>query len=172
MDVQKLRDRIKKIEKDLINAKTNHEYKELLKVKAQHEKDIINIEDKILELMEEIEALEEEKKKLEELLDKEVKVIEEKIAKKEKEKEETQQKLEELIKQKEEFKKSIEPNLLKKYELIKKRVNDGIVIATVDDNICSGCFMIIPPKLLNELIKNKDKLYQCPNCGRFLYYKE
>jgi len=172
MDIQSYKEKINKIDKDLINVKTNQEYKELLKMKAQYEKDIIDTEDKILELMEEVEALEEEKKKLEKKLEEEVKDIDKKIEEKEREIEETEKVLKELSQQKEEFKKNIDPNLLKRYELIKNRVSDGIVIASVDDNICTGCYMIIPPKLLNELIKNKDKLHQCPNCGRFLYYKE
>jgi len=172
MDIQKYKDRIDKIDKDLINVKTNQEYKELLKMKAQYEKDIIDTEDKILELMEELEELEKEKKILEKKLEEEVKDIDKKIEEKEREIEATKKILEDLYKQKEEFKKDIEPNLLKRYELIKNRVKDGVVIASVDDNICTGCYMIIPPKLLNELIKNKDKLHQCPNCGRFLYFKE
>jgi predicted nucleic acid-binding Zn-ribbon protein len=162
------------VERDLINAKTNHEYKELLKVKAQYEKEIIDTEDKILKLMEEIEELEEEKEKLEQLLQNEVKEIDEKIKEKERELQETKENIKKIDQEKEEFKKNVDNNLLRRYEMIKKRVKNGIVIAAVDDNICSGCFMMIPPKLLNDLIKNKDKdkLYQCPNCGRFLYYKE
>ncbi len=169
LDIQTYEDRILKIQEALNRVKTNEEYKSLLREKAQLEEAIMEIEDEIISIMEEIEKLSKEKEELEEKL----KVEKEEIERKIKEKEEYLKQIgEELSKLKEERKKlaeEIEESLLSKYELIKKK-RGSKVIAIVEDDTCSGCYMIIPPKIYSSLVKG-EQLLNCPHCGRFLYYR-
>ncbi len=169
LDIQTYQDRILKIEEALNRVKTNEEYKSLLREKAQLEETIMEIEDEILNIMEEIEELKEEKKKLEKTIEEEKRKIEEKIKEKENLLKEVQEKLEQLRKEREKLQNEISPQSLSKYELIKKK-RGSKVIAIVEDDTCSGCYMIIPPKVYSSLVKG-EQLLTCPHCGRFLYYK-
>ncbi len=169
LDIQTYQDRILKIEDALNRVKTNEEYKSLLREKAQLEESIMEIEDEILNIMEEIEHLKEEKKKLEKDIEQEKQRIENEIKKKEKLLEETKNKLKQLKEEREKIKKEISPQSLSKYELIKKK-RGSKVIAIINDDTCSGCYMVIPPKVYSNLVKG-EQLLTCPHCGRFLYYR-
>ena len=172
MDVQSKRDKIEKIEVGLNNVKTNHEYRELLRQKALLEKEIINIEDEILDLMEKIENLEKERENLEREINEEIKEIDKKISEKKSDLERSKTKLNTLKEDRENLIKEIDPQFISKYELIKSKVNDGIVIAVVDNDVCPACYMVLPPKLYSDILKNPNKLFICPNCGRFLIGKD
>lgn len=63
----------------------------------------------------------------------------------------------------------LEPGLLSRYELIFSR-RGGTAVVAVSDGICQGCYMNIPPQLLNETIKSEN-LTICPSCHRILFYK-
>lgn len=64
----------------------------------------------------------------------------------------------------------IAPVIRKRYELIRSR-RGGAAAAQLKDDMCSGCFMIIPPQLANA-IRKAETLEQCPRCQRFLYPPE
>lgn len=64
----------------------------------------------------------------------------------------------------------IAPVIRKRYELIRSR-RGGAAAAQLKDDMCSGCFMIIPPQLANA-IRKAETLEQCPRCQRFLYPSE
>ncbi|CAD7771580.1 C4-type zinc ribbon domain protein [Candidatus Methanoperedenaceae archaeon GB37] len=52
---------------------------------------------------------------------------------------------------------------------IRKRRN-GRAVVSVNDAVCEGCHMHIPPQNYNELLKC-DKLMTCPSCQRIIYWK-
>ncbi|HFB84009.1 MAG TPA: hypothetical protein ENJ72_04385, partial [Thermodesulfatator sp.] len=41
----------------------------------------------------------------------------------------------------------------------------------VNDAICEGCHMNIPPQLYNELMRD-NRLMECPLCQRIIYHKD
>ena len=45
---------------------------------------------------------------------------------------------------------------------------DGVALAAVKGKSCQGCFMNLPPQVINE-IKMKDKMITCDSCARILY---
>jgi predicted nucleic acid-binding Zn-ribbon protein len=61
----------------------------------------------------------------------------------------------------------ISPVILKRYDLIRSR-RGGSAAVQLKEDMCGGCFMIIPPQLANA-IRTGDTLEQCPRCQRFLY---
>ncbi|MCI5072076.1 C4-type zinc ribbon domain-containing protein [bacterium] len=63
----------------------------------------------------------------------------------------------------------IEKSLLSKYKFIRKRLDYAVVSA--DDGVCKGCYMSLPPQMINEMQTKKD-LYNCPNCHRILYLED
>jgi len=63
----------------------------------------------------------------------------------------------------------IDENLLKRYEIVRKK-RQGLAIVEVIDDRCQGCFMNIPPQLFN-VIQTGKTIEVCPACNRFLYFK-
>lgn len=65
---------------------------------------------------------------------------------------------------------TIKKRILSKYEVL-RQARGNLAISAVEDEICTGCYMKIPPQLYVEVKKEKE-LKQCPNCQRFLYYRK
>ncbi len=55
------------------------------------------------------------------------------------------------------------------FQRIEKK--DALAIVPISDNICSGCGLILPVSLVHA-VRAGEKLYQCTNCARILYYPE
>ncbi|MBK3332544.1 hypothetical protein GWK41_05650 [Persephonella atlantica] len=168
LDIQTFEDRILKIQDALDKVRTNEEYKALLREKAQAEESIMEIEDEILAIMEDIENLQKEKEELSKKIEKEQEEIENKIREKEKQLEEIKMQINMFKEKREKLKDSLTQPLISKYEMIKNK--RGSAVAVVDSDTCTGCFLIIPPKVYSELVKG-EKLLTCPHCGRFLIYQ-
>jgi hypothetical protein len=169
LDIQTQEDRIQNIQNALERVRTNEEYKALLREKAQIEENIMEIEDEILKIMEDLEQLESEKKEIENQVSTEKIKIEQEIQEKEKEIEEIKKELSNLKEKYEDLKKNIKPQLLSRYELVKKKTGEKVVVP-IEDSTCTGCYMVIPPKVYSQIIK-EEKLLNCPHCGRFLHYE-
>ena len=67
--------------------------------------------------------------------------------------------------------KNLEPEFLKKFQMIKEQQVTGIAVVPVKDAVCLGCNMNIPPQMYNEL-QRCDSLKLCPYCQRIIYWKE
>ncbi len=150
----------------LRSLKTNAEYQASLKEIDQASKRNSEIEDEVLELME---RLEEETKTLS---DAEAAYNENKTDfEKEKEDllknlEETKKTLKTTVKERTTKLKNLDPEISKLYEGLSAKLK-GVVLATAENGICTGCHLHLPPQLLNDAMRH-EKLYQCPNCYRIL----
>lgn len=159
-------ERLKLFEGRLRDIKTNTEYQASLKEIDQSKKANMAIEEELLELME---AVEEESKKLEEteaeFAGEKAKADEEKKAVLAQEKK-VQKELNKMLKEREGMKKSLKPEISELYEDLKSKLQ-GRLITTPSDGTCTGCHMQIPAQLINEALK-LEKLYQCPHCLRLI----
>ena len=63
--------------------------------------------------------------------------------------------------------KSVPSDLLSTYDFI-SRNKQGIALAEVSGEACSGCYISLPPQLINE-IRRGDKIIRCTSCARILY---
>lgn len=61
-------------------------------------------------------------------------------------------------------------SLVRTYDFIRRRMT-GRVIVPARDGACSGCNMVVPPQMYNELMLG-EHVKQCPSCKRILYYEE
>jgi len=162
--------RLKSTQSRLIHIRGTREYQLLLREIEEIKKTNKQKEEEILKLMEEIENLDKEKEKLK----KEVENTEN-LFKEEKQKFDSfcaklSENKENFLKKREEIAKKIPSNLLRKYETIKQK-KGGIGIVPVDNYVCEGCHMAIPPQLYNELQRD-NRYYECPHCKRLIYYKK
>jgi len=62
---------------------------------------------------------------------------------------------------------SIEPNIIKRYEIVRK-ARRGTAAVPVLGNSCSGCGAVVPPQKIAEIKEDKIPL-TCDECSRFLY---
>lgn len=167
-DIATLEDRLRRARQKESEVKTNKEYRALLKEQEDIKQEIVDKEDRLLECMENIEALSEELKKLE----KELKARKEKLADDlraiDREVEEIEKKIVQIERLQEEIKAKLEPQVRKRCEFLLLR-HEGIAVAPVERGICKVCYMSIPPQLFIELQKDQT-LIHCPHCHRYIYW--
>jgi predicted nucleic acid-binding Zn-ribbon protein len=63
----------------------------------------------------------------------------------------------------------VKKSLIAKYDRVRLARNN-LAVVRVDNETCTGCYIKVPPQLYVEVVKDTE-LHQCPNCQRFLYYK-
>ena len=66
--------------------------------------------------------------------------------------------------------KTVEPDLVSKYEKIRQK-RGGVAVAPVVGGTCKGCQMNIPPQMAN-MLRNGFEIQNCPSCNRFIYAAE
>ena len=157
---------IKKSEERLFAIKTHKEYEALQKEITDTRKENLEIEDRTISVMAEIEetdeTLAEEKENYATLKEQ----YAGQIAEKEKKIEELEISRKPAEKEKSEILSTIDPKILPLYERIFKR--NGRALALAENEQCTSCNINIPPQLYNEILK-QTKLVQCPNCKKILY---
>jgi predicted nucleic acid-binding Zn-ribbon protein len=167
--LDEINEKIKKLRGRISEIKTNKEYQAHLKEIESVEKEQRGVEDEVLFLMEAVDSAQRELK-TDEI---KVKVEEEKIEafkkKLEEDVAETEKELDALKLQRAQLVKGIEGELYHLYvQLLEKK--SGLAVVETRDEICQGCYMNIPPQLFVEIKKN-EKIIQCPQCNRILYWK-
>jgi uncharacterized protein len=65
----------------------------------------------------------------------------------------------------------IEAEVLKLFQKVQSQQVRGNAVVPVQDAVCHGCYVNIPPQMYNEL-QRCDKLRMCPNCQRIIYWKQ
>lgn len=119
---------------------------------------VSDAEDDVGEKQEKVEALEKELEEQRDVVERGTRSATRRIRRREKDREA-------LV---EEFPKA--SAAIARYEFIGTRLA-GRVIVAASNNACSGCNMVIPPQIYNEL-QIGEKVIQCPSCKRILYYEE
>lgn len=162
--------RIIKSNETLRNVTTNKEYQVLLREVDDNKKRKDALETALLQIMEEREqsqAIVDESTKEYQQLEEQVKAEQHQI---EEQTTKDRKLLEEYLESQEEIGARIDPKLLDRFRRISK-MNRGSAVAGVQDQICLGCFMNIPPQLYIE-VQRGNKLIFCPQCSRILYYEK
>jgi PTS system fructose-specific IIC component len=63
---------------------------------------------------------------------------------------------------------NLPPDTNQLFQKIEKK--DLLVIVPISNNVCTGCGLILPVSLVHA-VRAGEKLQQCPNCARILYYQ-
>ena len=169
-EIEDIDSRIEKSNNKLSNIKSNKEYSAALKELDDLKRVKSLSEDKILEIMEDIEVLEagcvESKAKMKKFK-KDVEKDRDNIME---EMKALEQEFKRLEMERVSLGRNIDENLLEKYDFIRER-KGGIVVSPVIKGVCQACHIDIPPQQFNEVIRG-DKLMTCPNCIRIIYWGE
>lgn len=166
VEVEAHREKITKYKQQQMEAKNNEQYRALLHEVAAEERNISELEDRELELMEKLETSkstveerESELKEEEEGIRDEQEMLLERLT-------EAKEDLAALVEDRARLAANVDQSLLPKYERIFANKGDFAVVR-VENGHCRGCNMKLPPQVVNDAI-NPGKLVACNYCGRML----
>ena len=167
-EIQIQQQKISKLKDQMLEAKTNEQYRAF-----QHEIDycdteIRRAEDRILELMGESEPLERNVKTAETALKQEKGQVE---AEKQQARERTagdQKELDQLQGERKRTASQMTPKVMANYERVRK-LRRGIAVAEAVDGRCSQCQMSLRLQFFQDLRRDEQVMY-CESCSRILYY--
>lgn len=162
---------IKKYEAQLNNVKNNREFDALKKETEIQTLQIQLLEKSTAKLKEEIDL----KKKIQESAASELENRKADLTTKKAELdtivEETQKEEDVIMQKRSNALEAVEDRLVKAYNRIRDNMRNGIAVARIERDSCSGCFASIPPQRQID-IKQRKKIIVCEHCGRVLVDSE
>ena len=170
IDLQSKENEVKKYQVQLYQIKTNKEYTALVREIESLKADNSVLEEEILKILEEIDAIRIEVAQKKEALAQEEKQFNLGKQKIEEQIKRVEEKIKELNSQREKVTPKLTPKALSHYERILKN-RSGLALVGIDNDACQGCHMSLPPQKINE-IKMKDRIVTCESCARILYSKD
>jgi predicted nucleic acid-binding Zn-ribbon protein len=168
LDVKTEADHMAKTKTKLPTVKTNKEYTAILHETDAIKAKITEIEDKELEIMELLDAKEQEIPGLEAEFKGEEEQFKQYKQKKEAEQARAQKELEEAEAQRAGLVKDIDPKFVAHYNRILKARENLAVVAIIGDT-CQGCHQNLQPQVALE-VRTGVKIHQCQSCDRFLCF--
>lgn len=160
--------KIAKLKDQMLQAKTNEQYKAFQNEITHFEGSISKSEDRILELMEAADPLTAAVKKSEADLAAEKKHVEGQKTKARDRAAADQKALVDIKTKRAEIVQAMSPAVYKVYEFVRKKTGANVVVEVVDGR-CSGCKLTLRPQYFQELKTATDVRY-CENCGRIIFY--
>jgi len=161
---------VKKLQGQLYQLKTNKEYQAMLQQIGDTKADGSVIEDKILELFNEADAVKAEVDKEKQRLLDEEKAFKDKKGKVEARIKEIEGLVADLEAKRGQILPLIDRKIMAQYERILAS-RDGLAIVSVKNNSCQGCNMFVPAQVIN-LIKMYENIITCEVCNRMLYIED
>jgi predicted nucleic acid-binding Zn-ribbon protein len=169
-EVEVLQTRLSRLKDQLMTVKTNKEYTAMLHEIQAAEDQIRREEDKILDIMEKTEDMDQVLKKAEQEMLKKSAEIQEEIRKTAESAPKMESELARLQEEKNMVEKTIGNELLARYRRIAKACK-GVALAEARDELCSACHVRIRPQMYAELIQT-DNIYACDSCSRILFHRD
>jgi len=168
IDVQTRQNTIKRLKDQQFETRKNDEFTALGNEVKRYEKDVHDLEDKQIELMEALEVTKAAQKVAQEKLavtqghvNEELKQLEERSAN-------IQLRITEVKAERAELAAPVDPESLNLYDRLTKN-KGGTAIVVAENGVCGGCHMKLVISTLANLKGNKD-ITHCEQCGRILYF--
>jgi uncharacterized protein len=167
-EIEQKQAQIKKYDAQLLSVKKNEEYQALLHEMDLLKKQIAIKEERILQVMME---LDDAKARLQEDRAR----IEAEVSDIDRQCEDIDQELTDAVRMRDEFEKKraplveqVEPDILGRYLRIRKSIKAGPAVVPLRGATCMGCHMAVTPQIVNEILAG-DKVHACAHCGRLLF---
>ena len=168
--VDMMRTKLSKLKDQLMSVKTNKEYTAMLHEIQMAEDQIRREEDKILEIMEEMETKEQDLKWAEKELKSSTELLEAEIRKCELATPGLETEMTRLQEQRDTMEARVEAELLARYRRIAE-VRKGIALAEAKDELCTACHVRIRPQVYADLLRT-ESIHSCDSCSRILFSRE
>jgi predicted nucleic acid-binding Zn-ribbon protein len=166
-NIKDLQGKISKYRDQSLDVKTNEQYKALLHEIEFSEQEIRLNEDRILEVMVNVDARDKEVKAAEADLKAETAEIEKEKEEARKVVAEDQKKLSEWNAKRDGLRQGISEDVLRQYERVAKFRGTGL--AEVREQKCMGCQVMLRPQTYNE-VRSGEKVMVCESCSRIYYF--
>jgi predicted nucleic acid-binding Zn-ribbon protein len=170
LELRSKEEELTKHQSELFSVKTNEAYTALLKEIEEGKKLKNDIEDTVLAVMEQEDALFTEEKIKKEQLAKRKEEVTKQQGELEDKLQRLRQNLQEVQSEQKQKIDNIKSEIFKRYQRIREK-KDGVAVVAVADGFCGGCNIALPPQVINDVLKGED-LVACRNCLRILYLKE
>ncbi len=169
-DIQASEQKISKLRDQMLQAKTNDQYRAFQNEIDFCQKEIQKSEDRILELMSESEPLDRNVRAAEAALKAEKAQVEAEKAEARERTAGDEKIARELKKERTEIATSISPSVYQRYERVRKaKMRHGIAVAEAIEGRCTACNMTMRLQFFQDL-KRGDQVMACESCQRILYY--
>jgi len=168
VEAQAKRDTIARYRQQQLQTRKNEEYTALAHEIEAGEKAISSIEDKEIELMEEIEKLKPEIATAEQTHAEEKAKFEQILAGLETKKTNLEARATELQADRTRFTEGVDEDVLERYNRLFQTKN-GTAVAPLEHEVCMGCHMKVTTQTVVQVKSEKDVVH-CPQCGRVLYF--
>jgi uncharacterized protein len=167
-DIQMQDQKISKLKDQMLQAKTNDQYRAFQNEIDFCQKEIRAAEDRILELMNESEPLDKNMKAAESDLKAEKAEVEAEKAQARERTAKDEETAQELKTERAALVAQITPSVYKNYERVRKG-RHGIAVAEAVDGRCTACNMAMRLQFAQDL-KRGTQIMSCESCQRILYY--
>ena len=167
-DIQSHEQKISKLKEQMLQAKTNEQYRAFQHEIEYCQQEIRKAEDRILDLMAASEPLDTAVKAAEVNLAKEKEQVAAEQVRVRARSAEDEKQLAEHHTDRKRIVAAIPPALLRSYERVRKR-RGGVAVAEAVESGCTACHMTFRPQFFQELRKG-DQIMYCESCGAILYY--
>ncbi|MDD5681153.1 MAG: C4-type zinc ribbon domain-containing protein [Candidatus Omnitrophica bacterium] len=170
IDLETKENSIKKMQGQLYQVKTNNEYNALEKEIAGLKADKSVLEEEILGIFDRVEAAEKDVDGAKKAFAEDKKRVDAEKGKVEAAKKEIEAKLIEFQEKRKTIVPMIDKETLSRYDRILNN-KDGMALVPVKGDNCGGCFVHLPPQVINE-IRMKEEIVYCERCARMLFTEE
>ncbi len=167
-EVELLQQKVSRFKGQLMQVKTNKEYRAMVHEIEASETENRQREDRILEQMLHIEDLETKRGGGHRELD----LLQKETEKQRRDLEDvgaqSRQTGAELLEEKAQVETELPPNIMDRYQRIAS-VRDGVALARANGQSCEACHVRLRPQLFTEVVTN-EHIIACENCNRILYF--
>lgn len=169
-EVDLMRAKLSRLKDQLNSVKTNKEFTAMRHEIEMAESHIRSEEDKILEVMEQSEVLDQELKKDEKELNSRIAELEASIRATQDSVPAMEAEVDRLRSEREKTQSSVERELLERYRRI-AGASKGIALAEARNELCTACHVRIRPQVYADLMRTEN-IYSCDSCSRILFFRE
>jgi predicted nucleic acid-binding Zn-ribbon protein len=168
LEVESKKELIARYSNQQLQTRKNDEYRALAHEIDTCNKEIHDIEDRELELMEQAEAAQKEVQRSTQGASEARTLMEEQLSKLSAREENLKKELSELQQNREELAGAVDESVRARYERLVRSKGENVVVG-ISHGVCGGCHMRVPPQLLVQC-QAQQEVVTCSNCGRILYY--
>ncbi len=167
IEEQSKRDTIAKYKTQMMQTRKNEEYQAFMHEIAQAEAAINNLEDRELQLLEELDAIRPVMQAAEQAFHQQQTEIHDALAALDQRAAALANRIESVTAERGSLIQSIDPPLLELYEALFKSKGDAAVVP-LEHGTCGGCHMSVTLTISHAVMADRE-IIQCNNCGRILH---
>jgi hypothetical protein len=167
-DLAAVQGRLSKFKNQLMEVKTNKEYQAMQKEISVAEEEVSSQETRMLECMEEADALAIELKAAEAALKADKAEVTRELEQLDKERADIERQLQQTHQERQALAAQVSRDALSVFERV-AHGRKGLAMAEARDGLCTVCHVRLRPQIYNEVRRN-DSLIQCDSCQRILYF--